>query len=62
MKVKELIALIPDKIIIYKQVSENMDFTDLYKGNSRNIPNNVANMKIRIVGAARKGIVEIQVN
>lgn len=61
LKVKEIAKLIPDKIILYKQVSDNMDFINLYKGDSSGIPDNIADMEIRTIGSAKKGIVDIQV-
>lgn len=62
MKIKEISGLIPDKIIVYKQVSENFAFIDLYKGHSVGIPNDVADLEIRTIGASKKGIVDILVN
>lgn len=62
MKVKAITNLIPDQIIVYKQVSDNMEFKNLYKGDSSSIPNDIADMEIRTIGAARKGIIDIRVN
>lgn len=59
MKIKELISVIFDKVIIYKSNEE--DFEDLFKGDRDSIPANILEMKVRSVGAAKKGIVDIQV-
>lgn len=59
MKIKELISVIFDKVIIYK--SNEDDFEDLFKGDRNSIPENILEMKVRTVGAAKKGIVDIQV-
>lgn len=62
MKVKDIVKLIPDKIVIYKKVSDDRVFEDLYRGDSSSIPTNVADMEIESIGAARKGVVDIKVN
>lgn len=61
MKIKEISGLIADKIIVYKQVADSLVFNDLYKGYSAGIPKNIANLEIENIGAAKKGIVDIQV-
>lgn len=62
MKIREISGLIPDIIIVYKQVSENLIFNDLYKGYSAGISNDIADLEIRTIGATKKGIVDILVN
>ena len=59
MKIKELIYVIVDKIIIYKANGE--DFENIYTGTTDSIPANVLEMKVRLIGAAKKGVVDIQV-
>lgn len=59
MIVKELISVVYDEVIIYKEKNDN--FEDIYKGDKYNIPSNILEMKVKIVGAKRKGIVDIQV-
>ncbi|AEY66088.1 hypothetical protein [Clostridium sp. BNL1100] len=59
MKVKELISVIVDKVNIYKTIGEN--FEDIYKGNTNDIPSNILEMKVRIIGASKKGVLDIQV-
>lgn len=62
MKVKEIANYIMDEIIVYKAVSDNGDFENLYKGDSSSIPSNIADMEIGSIGATRKCVVDIKVN
>lgn len=63
MKVKEIAKLIPDQIIIYKQICDSMNFKNLYKGDSASVPSDeIGDMEIRTIGAARKRVIDIQVN
>lgn len=59
MKVKELTSLIFEKVTIYKANGEN--FEDIYKGNTNGIPSNILELEVRIIGASRKGVIDIQV-
>ncbi|MDF2880186.1 MAG: hypothetical protein K0R54_743 [Clostridiaceae bacterium] len=59
MKVEELIDIIFDKIIIYK--TNNEEFEDIYKGDKNNIPIKILEMKVRSIGASKKGVIDIQV-
>lgn len=59
MKVKELISIIFDKVIIYKANSEG--FEDIYKGNTNDIPLDILEMKVKAIGASRKLVIDIQV-
>jgi hypothetical protein len=59
LKVKELISVIFDKVIIYK--SKNEDFEDIYKGNTNDIPQDILKMMVKAVGASKKGVVDIKV-
>ena len=59
MNVKELISVIFDDVIIYK--AKDDDFEDIYKGDKDSIPSNILEMKVNIVGAKRKGVIDIQV-
>lgn len=52
MKIKDLISVIFDKVIIYKANGEG--FEDIYKGNTNSIPLNVLEMKIRSIGASKR--------
>lgn len=59
MKIKDLINVIFDKVIIYK--ANNGDFEDIYKGNMNDIPLIVLEMKVRSIGAKKEGVLDIQV-
>ncbi len=62
MKIKELITVIVDDVIIYKVKNKEFGmFEDLYKGKVNNIPENMLEMKIRCVGASKKAVVDIQI-
>lgn len=59
MKIKELISVVFDKVTIYKANGDG--FENIYKGNTSSIPLNVLEMKVRCIGASKKGVVDIQV-
>jgi hypothetical protein len=60
MKIKDVTPLIFDSVIIYKDKGEGI-FEDISQGNTNSIPTNMLEMKIRTIGASRKGVVDIQV-
>ena len=59
MKVKELISLVFDDVIIYK--GNNEEFQDIYKGSTKNIPENILEMNVESIGAKKKSVVDIRV-
>jgi len=59
MKIKELMDVTFDKVIIYK--SNGDIFEDIYKGNTNNIPLNILGMEVRSIGALKKGVIDIRV-
>lgn len=59
MEVKDLISVIFDKVIIYKANGD--DFENIYKGDKNDIPLNILEMKVRSIGGAKKGVIDIQV-
>lgn len=59
MKIKELTTVIFDNVVIYKVNNEG--FENIYKGNTDSIPLNVLEMKVRSIGATKKGVLDIQV-
>lgn len=65
MKVKELISITFDKVTIYKENKENKEndegFEDIYKGNRDDIPLDILEMKVRVFGASRKAVIDIEV-
>lgn len=56
MKIKDLINVIFDDVIIYKSKDE-----DFYKGDKDSIPSLLLEKKVKSVGAKRKGIVDIEI-
>jgi hypothetical protein len=61
MKIKDLSNVIFEKVTIYKFIGDGC-FEDIYKGNMESIPLNILEMKVRIIGAKRKGVIDIQVD
>lgn len=59
MEVKELISVVFDKVTIYK--ANNEGFEDIYKGDTNDIPVDILKMKVKVIGASRKGVIDIQV-
>ena len=59
MKIKDLISVIVDRVTIYKSNGEG--FEDIYKGDTNSIPSNVLEMTVRIIGASKKGVIDIGV-
>lgn len=59
MRVKELISVVFDKVVIYKENNEG--FEDIYKGNTVDIPLYILDMEVRVVGAKRIDVLDIQV-
>lgn len=59
MKINELIPTIYDKIILYRNIDD--DYIDIFKGIPSEIPNNMLDLEIKIIGAKRKNILDIEV-
>lgn len=59
MKVKDLIHVVFDKVTIYRD--NGQDFEDIYKGGMDSIPLNILKMEVRIIGASKKGVIDIKV-
>ena len=62
MKVKDLVSCCYDTIIIYRNIDdEMMEFEDLYKGEKKNIPDELLRLDVRNFGAKKRGVIEIEV-
>lgn len=62
MTVGELVKHNHDTIIVYKQKNDyELEFDDLYRGRSDNIPESIRKMNIITFGARRANITEIEV-
>jgi hypothetical protein len=59
MVVKELMNFIVDKVSVYKATNEG--FENLYKGNVNDIPLDILEMKVKLIGASKKSVIDIQV-
>lgn len=64
MKIKDIQKYLMDDVAIYQEAgNECAKYTDLYFGDAANIPENILDMELRVIGAKRKGsILDIQVN
>ena len=60
MKIKELACYAYDKVSIYEEKGEG-EFTDIYNGDVAQVPKEFLEMEIKVIGAKRKGILDIQV-
>ena len=62
MKVRDLVSCCYDTIIIYRNIDdEMMEFEDLYKGEKKNIPDDLLKLDVRNFGAKKCGVIEIEV-
>ena len=59
MKLQEISSLIFDDVCLYKKSADN-DYEDLWRGNAQNIPREFLEYTVGIVGAKRKGIIDIE--
>lgn len=59
MKVSELMEIIVDDVVIYKQKNDT-EFIDIFSGKKNQIPANILNMDIKVIGGKGKKI-DIQV-
>jgi len=59
MKIKDLVSVIFDKVIIYKATSDG--FEDIYKGEMNSIPLNILEMNVKSIGASKKTVIDIKV-
>ena len=60
MKIKELTALIFDRVVVCKHV-EDGEFQDVFRGEKHKIPDNIIEMEIRSIGAKSRRVLDIQV-
>lgn len=62
MLVKEIKNILGDRITVYKDRDiEEGTYEDVYSGDVKNIPLDVLLMTIRVIGAKRKGVLDIWV-
>lgn len=64
MLLKDIKNILGDKVVIYREVvieARSETFENLYIGDVENIPVDVLLMTIRIIGAKRKGVLDIWV-
>lgn len=63
MKIKDIQKYLMDDVVIYQEVNdESGEYVDLYSGNATNIPTNILDMELRVIGAKIQGnILDIQV-
>lgn len=62
MKVRDLKNHIYEKVSIYKQKNGSWDcFEDVYNGDMQSIPDELLDFEVNIIGAKRKGVVDISI-
>lgn len=62
MKVGDLKNYIFDEVVLYRENPEaDGEYIDIYKGFICTLPISILNLKVRSIGAKRKGIVDIRV-
>lgn len=60
MELKDLISHIFDKIVIFRD-NGNGEYINLYEGTTTEIPSEMLVLKVGIIGAIRKGVIDIEV-
>lgn len=58
MKLKDLVNVIFDKVILYEKTT--FDYTDLYSGAVPDIPSELLDRTVGIVGSRRKNVFDIE--
>lgn len=58
MKLKEIKSIILEEVCLYEAI--NSDYKDLWEGNSQDIPEELLDYTVGIIGAKRKGILDIE--
>lgn len=64
MKLKEIQSKIYDDVCLYKENKQNQgccNYKDLWRGKSQDIPQGFLDYTVRIIGAKRKGILDIEI-
>ncbi len=60
MKLRELMTVIVEDVVIYTEVGEHT-FSDIYSGRYRNVPQELLDREVRVVGVGHKNKLEIEV-
>lgn len=58
MKLKEIKSIICENVCLYEKT--NLDYKDLWKGKSQDIPEELFDYTVKIIGAKRKGKLDIE--
>jgi len=59
MTVKDVSQVSYDKVAIYKFKDD--EFEDIYNGSFNDIPFEILNMEVKLIGAKRKNIIDIRI-
>lgn len=60
MKLKEIKSIIFEKVCLYKKIDSGI-YEDIWEGKPECIPNELLDYTIRIIGAKRKGVLDIEI-
>lgn len=63
MKIEDIHKYSMDDVVIYQEVrDESGEYVDLYSGNATNIPANILDIELRVIGTKIQGnILDVQV-
>ena len=64
MAIRELnmLCIVGDKVCLYEETSEeDIVYKDLYQGDLMDVPEELLEKKIRVIGAKRKNIIDVEV-
>ncbi len=61
MKLKELMPIMFENVIICKQDGAGGDFENLYDGSALDIPDLLRDTEVKMIFARKKGIINIQI-
>lgn len=60
MKLRELMTVIVDDVIIYTEVGDGI-YNDIYSGRYRDVPQELLEREVRLVGVGRRKKLDIEV-
>lgn len=63
MKLSELIYIIADNVCVYreKHAEGDAEYEDLYTGRLKDMPEELFNCEVRVIGAKKKDFIEIEI-
>lgn len=62
MKLKELLKYIVDDVCIYVRIDKDGQYKNLYQGKTQNIPSELLERNIRLIGVRKKDCLDIEIH